>query len=276
MNSSDSVNNAPSRLGMPNHYLTLDILPCASQNEIHHAYKRAKMTYSNGSLASYSLLEDENNENIIREIEIAYETLSNPSHRREYDIKMGFNTWTEEQSAKEEARGYSRPSVATAELSGDDGNPFGEVSYTEPSALAPAQMAARPMAVTLSRTEDTRRAHVRVVKTERGNDDFRFIANPDFESKIDGCTQLDGAFLRAVRIYKQISVEQLAARSKISPSKITAIEEEELENIYTQPVYLRGHVAIICRTLSIPNSEELSKKFTDRMRDEGKIVRSTL
>jgi curved DNA-binding protein CbpA len=274
MNSSDSVNNTPTRLGMPNHYLTLDILPGASQNEIHHAYKRAKMTYSNGSLASYSLLEDENNENIIREIEVAYETLSNPSHRREYDIKMGFNTWTEEQNAKEEARGYSRPSVATGELSGDDGNPFGDISYTEPS--APAPVAQKPMAVIIPKTEDARRSHVRVVKTEMDNDDFRFVANPDFESKIESCTQLDGAFLRAVRIYKQISVEQLAARSKISPSKITAIEEEELENIYTQAVYLRGHVAIICRTLSIPNSEELSRKFADRMRTEGKIPRSTL
>jgi len=259
---------------MPNHYLTLDILPGASQNEIHHAYKRAKMTYSAGSLASYSLLEDENNENIVREIEEAYETLSNPSHRREYDLKMGFNTWTEEQSAKEVARGYARPSVASSsEDGGEEEDPFSEIKYE----AASTSMAVKTVgALSPSKPADPRRSHVRVVKAETDDDDFRFVANPDFEAKIQTCTQLDGAFLRAVRIYKQISLEQLSARSKISPSKLSAIEEEDLAALYSQVVYLRGHVAIICRVLSIPNPEELSRKFADRMRDEGKIPRSTL
>lgn len=269
MNSSDTT---PTRLGMPNHYLTLDILPGASHNEIHHAYKRAKMTYSSGSLAAYSILEDENNESILREIETAYEVLSNPSHRREYDLKMGFNTWTEEQSAKEEARSYSRPSVSSHDVANTGASEFeGDIRpFEKPAPSVPA-----PTMSTATKTEDARRSHVRVVKSD-DNDDFRFVANPDFESKIQGCTHMDGAFLRAVRIYKQISIEQLAARSKISPSKITALEEEELENVYFQAVYLRGHVAIICRVLSIPNSEELSRQFADRMRDEGKIPRQTL
>ncbi|MEO5666542.1 MAG: helix-turn-helix domain-containing protein [Bdellovibrionota bacterium] len=271
MTPSDPV-NTPSRLGMPNHYLTLDILPGASQNEIHHAYKRAKMTYSAGSLAAYSLLEDENNENIIREIEIAYETLSNPAHRREYDLKMGFNTWTEEQNAKEEARSYSRPSVTSVESS-DDGDPFGEIKYATQVSPRPSQSVSSNTSA--AKAEEARRLHVRVVKPEN-NDDFRFVANPDFESKIDTCSNIDGAFLRAVRIYKQVSLEQLSSKSKISPSKINAIEEEDLAAVYTQSVYLRGHVSIICRSLGIPNAEDLSRKFADRMRDEGKIARSTL
>jgi len=268
MNSSDAT---PTRLGMPNHYLTLDILPGASHNEIHHAYKRAKMTYSSGSLAAYSILEDENNESILREIETAYEVLSNPSHRREYDLKMGFNTWTEEQNAKEETRSYSRPSVSSQDSGNVDASEFegGENAFQKSSIAAPTMG-------TASRVEDMRRSHVRVVKAETDDDEFRFVANPDFESKIQACTHLDGAFLRAVRIYKQISIEQLAARSKISPSKITAIEEEELENVYSQTVYLRGHVSIISRVLNIPNSEELARQFADRMRDEGKIPRQTL
>ena len=261
MTSSDPT---PSRLGMPNHYMTLDLLPGASQNEIHHAYKRAKMTYSSGSLAAYSILEDDNNEDIVREIEQAYEVLSNPSHRREYDLKMGFNTWTEEQNAKEEARSYSRPSVSTFD---DETNAPSEPSYDE---IAKAQL----MAAT-AKTEETRRSLVRVVKSS-DDGDFQFVANPEFESKIQNCSELSGAFLRAVRIYKQLTLEQLAARSKISPGKLTAIEEETLEDVYSQAVYLRGHVSIMCRVLSIPNAEDLSRKFTDRMGSEGKIPRQTL
>lgn len=277
MSNSDN-NTTTEKRGMPNHYLTLDTLPGASQNEIHHAYKRAKMTYSAGSLAAYSILEDENNEHIMGQIELAYEILSHPSHRREYDIKMGFNTWTEEQGAQEEARSYVRPSVTSHDEDGN--NPFGDISYgggKQPqTAMASTQTSSQVTSKTMPKTEDARRSHVRVVKDTPSDDDFRFVANPDFEAKIENCEQLDGAFLRAVRIYKQITVEQLAARSKISPSKITAIEEEELLNIYDQPVYLRGHVAIICRVLSIPNSEDLSKSFVNRMKDEGKVPRPTL
>ena len=76
-----------------NYYLALDIVPGASQNEIHHAYKRAKITYTQDSLAAYSLIEEDNNDQIMKEIEDAYEVLGHPSRRREYDIKMGFNTW---------------------------------------------------------------------------------------------------------------------------------------------------------------------------------------
>jgi curved DNA-binding protein CbpA len=255
---------------MPNHYMTLDILPGASQNEIHHAYKRAKMTYSSGSLAAYSLLEDENNENILREIEQAYEVLSNPSHRREYDIKMGFNTWTEEQNAKEEARGYSRPSVSSAF------DEDGDVPSVSAAKEASYQETARAKVLAATAKPEERKPQVRVVSAKIDDDDFRFVANPEFEAKIQACTELDGAFLRAVRIYKQLTVDQLAARSKISPGKITAIEEETVEEIYSQPVYLRGHVAIMCRVLNIPNAEDLSKKFADRMSAEGKIPRQTL
>jgi curved DNA-binding protein CbpA len=265
--SSNSEPVKSGRRGMPNHYLTLDILPGASQNEIHHAYKRAKMTYSSGSLAAYSLLEDENNEQILAEVELAYEILSNPAHRREYDIKMGFNTWTEEQNAKEENRSYSRPTVSSATDSDD--NPFAELSYASDS------QGSEVGGHTQAGSQESKRSHVRVVKSA-GDDDIRFVANPDFETKIETCEDLDGAFLRAVRIYKQVTVEQLAARSKLSPSKITAIEEEELETAYVQAVYLRGHVAILCRVLGIPNAEDLARKYADRMKDEGKIPRQSL
>ncbi len=254
---------------MPNHYLTLDILPGASQNEIHHAYKRAKMTYSSGSLAAYSLLEDDNNEQIMTEIELAYEVLSNPAHRREYDLRMGFNTWTEE----EVARNFARPSVAsgTEDMGGDE-NPFEEITYEKPSVSSVASASVAP---TAAKADEAKKPHVRVVKS-LGDDDIRFVANPEFEAKIEACEELDGAFVRAVRIYRQMTVEQMAARSKISPSKITAIEEEDLAAFYSQPVYLRGHVAILCRVLNIPNGEELARKFSERMKSEGKIPKQSL
>jgi hypothetical protein len=257
--------NAPKK-SLPNYYLTLDILPGSSQNEIHHAYKRAKMTYSNGSLAAYSLLEEENNEKVLEEIETAYAILSNPSHRREYDIKMGFSTWVDE--SQEDSRGHhkglNRPSILSPSQE-DKGfeNPFDSISYDSKSSLA------------VSPASEFKKSHVSVVATPLV-DVMHFEANPEFDDRIRNCDKLDGAFLRAVRIYKQVSLDQLANRSKLSAARIHAIEEEDLGSLYTQAVYLRGHVAILCRELNIPNGENLAKGYVDRLRSEGKLPKQTL
>jgi hypothetical protein len=249
---------------LPNYYLTLDIVPGSSQNEIHHAYKRAKMTYSNGSLAAYSLLEEENNTKVLEEIEAAYAVLNSPSHRREYDLKMGFSTWVDE-GDEELRRSMNRPSIpsgALDALSEDDtlADPFADISYDGAAHKAKSDSGSKKM-------------HVRVVSNDE-RDEMHFEANPEFEQKIRECEVLDGAFLRAVRIYKQISLDQLAARTKLSASRIQAIEEEDLDSNYLQPVYLRGHVAIICRLLGMDRAEELAKSYMDRARAEGKLPKS--
>lgn len=270
-------NNPQAKKSLPNYYLTLDILPGSSQNEIHHAYKRAKMTYSKGSLAAYSLLEEENNEKVLEEIETAYSILSHPSHRREYDIKMGFSTWVDESG--EDHRGHrkelNRPSISS-HSEDDKGfeNPFDSISFDSKessSTSAPARSASVSAA---SEPKEHKKSHVRVVSSN--GDDIRFEANPEFEERIRSCEALDGAFMRAVRIYKQVSVDQLAKRCKLSAGRIHAIEEEDMGNLYAQAVYLRGHVAILCGELGIPNYESLAKGYSDRIKSEGKLPKQTL
>lgn len=261
MNSSKNSNKT-----LPNYYLTLDILPGSSQNEIHHAYKRAKMTYSSGSLAAYSILEEENNSKVLEEIETAYTVLSHPSHRREYDIKMGFSTWIDEtnQDSKGHYKELNRPTILSNSKE-DEGlkNPFEEINY-DTSNSSPTKL----------HSKETKKSPIHVVVPVK--DAMHFEANPDFEERIRNCEILDGAFLRAVRIYKKVTVEQLANRCKLAPSRIQAIEEENLANLYVQAVYLRGHVAIICGELGIPNSESLAKGYLDRMRSESKLPKQTL
>jgi len=73
-----------------NLYLVLDLSPGVTQNEILHAYNRAKTTYSENSLAAYSLMDEGDSISVMDEIEEAYNVLCNPSKRREYDVRMGF------------------------------------------------------------------------------------------------------------------------------------------------------------------------------------------
>lgn len=264
---------------MTNYYLVLDIVPGVSQNEIHHAYKRAKMTYSQDSLAAYSLIEEENTSQILDEIEKAYEILGHPSKRREYDIKMGFSTWSDEEVTREQLKDeLSRPSVTSDSEEKEDlvaSNPFDSIDYSggvgeDSSNDVPA---GAKVEKNFSEAEST--PHIRVVsKGDSFGDEESYEPNEGFEDEIQECTSLSGEFLKAVRVYRQLSVEQLANCTKLSATRISSLEEEDVEN-YPLPVYLRGHVAIICQALRIPDAEKLARTYVDRLREEGKLPKSS-
>jgi cytoskeletal protein RodZ len=230
-----------------NHYAVLDIRPGATHNEILHAYNRAKTTYSAGSLASYSLLEDDTNSSIMQEIEEAWTVLGNPARRREYDLSMGFATWVEE------SVGTSTSAATTTK----NVTPFAMPRPVVTSAPAPqnTEVKTRPVAV------ETKSAS--------------FEPNPEFEARIKAAESVDGAFLKAVRIYRRFTVDSLAQRCKLSSSHIVAVEEEDASRFH-QAVYLRGHVYLMCQALELPNPDRLAKDFVDRLNNEGKLARRTL
>ncbi len=262
---------------MPNYYLTLDIMPGSSQNEILHAYNRAKMTYTSGSLASYSILEDTNNDSIVHEIEKAFEILGNPSKRREYDLLMGFDTWTEEESRQ----GFSNPVLSQAhhgEGSSAHHQAAPQSSQASGRGAGATTMVSEEYSDELSSPPIEFREKVAELRGTRHGEkqgslnvaNKNFDPNPEFETKIKAVTELEGAFLRAVRVYRNLTVEQLATISKISAGRITAIEEEDTTE-HNQSVYLRGHVAIVARALDLPNPEVLSKTYIARLRSQGKL-----
>lgn len=298
-----------------NYYLTLDVIPGVSQNEIHHAYKRAKMTYTQDSLASYSLIEEENSDQIMAEIEEAYEVLGHPSKRREYDLKMGFGTWTDEDEVRKALkREMSRPSVTSdgpdmanwsSQLSQDE-DPLSSISYgdEDSSGQDPFEHKFDSSAAESQSDEDARREQeeqrvsaeesevprMRVVEaptakidsapspsfgSDDDDDEMHFEADPEFEQKIRDCVDLTGEFLKAVREYRKLSVEQLAACTKLSNARIVGMEAEQIDE-YLLPVYLRGHVAIVCQVLNMPEPEKLAKTYIERLREDGKLPSPSL
>ncbi|NIO03959.1 MAG: DnaJ domain-containing protein [Proteobacteria bacterium] len=77
------------RLDTLNYYEILEISPAASQGEIRTAYERAKRTYNRDSIGIYSLLKENEIEELSRLIEEAYQTIGNETTRREYDRTLG-------------------------------------------------------------------------------------------------------------------------------------------------------------------------------------------
>lgn len=263
-----------------NLYLILDIMPGSSHSEILHAYGRAKRTYSGDSLAGYSLIDEEVKAPIMDEIENAFKVLGNPVKRREYDIEMGFETWRIQDEEDLRMRGdsksfLSKPSIRTLE---ENFSLPGEVKE-KPSSLKEnlPKETVNEIKVVVNKTEknaasssEQHRAEVVPLPTAYNSS---FESNPQFETEIKNAEDIDGAFLKAVRIYRRLSMEQLAQRCKLQPVHVVAIEEEDPTRIPHQ-VYLRGHVLMICQVLEFPQAEHIAKNFVARMKMLGKLPKS--
>lgn len=245
---------------LPNYYLALDITPGVSHNEILHAYNRSKKTYSNGSVASYGLLDVDSASSVLEEIETAFAVLGNPSKRREYDIRMGYRTWSEE-GDKEMPEMEAPAMITTLKHIQEEGARTTVARAAEPTP-APREGLLKFAPAAKKVTQSAPPA------TARRLDNFE--PNPEFEKQIAENVSPDGAFLRAVRIYRRFSVEELASRCKLSSSHVEIVEGEDGERM-PQPVYLRGHVLLICQALDMPEAETLARAYVQRMREQGKL-----
>lgn len=211
-----------------NLYLVLDLTQHCSQNDILHAYNRAKTTYSRDSLASYSLYDDNAKEGILKEIEDAYFVLGDARKRQAYDISMGFTEGSIEQSSQSltmHTSSFAKPEPK---------------EYKKKIEILPQ------------------------IKVDK---------NPAFEEEIQNVQNLNGAFLRAVRVYRGYSEDQLAGLCQLKTDHILSIEEERPLNLH-HPVYLRGHLILVCEALQIPRAPQIAKTYIEKLQQEDKLARS--
>ncbi len=75
-------------LSEQDHYETLEVPPTASAEEIERAYRMARSTYAEGSLAGHSMFAEGDVEVMRERIEVAYHTLSQLESRAAYDAQL--------------------------------------------------------------------------------------------------------------------------------------------------------------------------------------------
>lgn len=96
-------------LSEQDHYETLEVRRDAQRDEIERAYRLAKSTYAQDSLAGYSVFEDGDLELLQERIELAYRTLSDPESRSAYDREIASR---ERGGGERDARPEPPPPVA--------------------------------------------------------------------------------------------------------------------------------------------------------------------
>ncbi len=90
-------------------------------------------------------------------------------------------------------------------------------------------------------------------------------ADPAFEEEIQHQLDFRGEFLKRVREYRGIGIEELSEYTKISKTYLNNIEAENYERL-PAAVYLRGFVVQVARALKLPTEKAAvgyMKAFTD-------------
>lgn len=176
-------------LASQSHYEVLEVPPDARPEEIERAYRLARATYAEDSIATYSIFGADDAEHIRHRIEEAYEMLSDETARAHYDATL-LEQGGAEPSEDSMILPVSYPASVTAALS---------AAASGASGLAPR--AELPAAI------------------EGFEDIDEAGASHDF----------DGARLRRLRLLRGIELEQIAGVTKVNPSYLRFIEEERYD-----------------------------------------------
>lgn len=214
-----------------NYYEILEIPEQASPEEIHKGYMRAKNAYSQDSLALYSLMSPEECNEVLNLIEEAYNILSEPTKRRQYDSARGLNT-------NESHRVVSREATSGFDMTEDDHSISKRNITTQQNSMT------------------------KIVAQNRFS--LEYNVDAEFEKEIEQATEFTGDFLKKVREYKGVELNRMADMTKVSKTYIRNIEEEAFEKLPAS-VYVRGFVYQYAKSLKL-NPELVANSFLYRLK----------
>ncbi|MFL5813069.1 MAG: helix-turn-helix domain-containing protein [Bdellovibrionia bacterium] len=264
---------APETLNdLTDYYLILDLKPDASPSDIREAYLRAKATFQKDNVALYTLIDGSEREDMLRRVEEAYQVLSNPERRREYDRFYGqisSNSLPASQQnapapAPETAKIISIDRTAPMDTFGAHENPL-EPPRTDirpPIASPPGMPPQSPSAFQLNESAPAHPAsNLSAAHTQKSAMVSKALA--DLEKEIAEQTEWSGAFIRHVREARGVSIEEVTQATKITKAYILAIEEENYGKL-PAAVFIRGFVSQLARLLKLP-AQNVSVSYMARL-----------
>jgi len=256
-----------------NYYDILEIATGASQDEINKAYQRSKNAYSGDSIALYSLMTKEECDVMLTQIDEAYSVLSIPEKRREYDRVRGIKRENHLQShqvsttppAAPAAMDHKSQQTIANQLGKNPYSSNGDFTYHDKNEYDKKREEYRESSQFLRFGEHSTKGDLNVSKVsafKKFSLDYKTDAN--FEQEIESTTDFNGALLRRIREYKNVSIERMAEMTKISKTYIKNIEEDEFDKLPAQ-VYTRGFVFQIAKCLKL-NPELVATSYLHHLK----------
>ena len=91
--------------------------------------------------------------------------------------------------------------------------------------------------------------------------------NPELESAIEKETDFDGHFLKKIRDYQKISLEQMSKETRISRSYINAVETNDYSAL-PAAVFVRGFIVQLCKVLNLDGNKVAASYMSKFVKDE--------
>jgi len=247
---------------LKNYYEVLEIPSTAKTEEIYHSYQRAKMAYSNDSVALYSLMSQEECRNILELVEEAYSILSDPNKRKRYDEARGINKDLTPQ-------GYNILSDRVESIRSESTSPRIDTShlFNQDFKLSTSREAAPTSAATSNNFPTAAGASsatnvTKLVTQKRFALDY--VENADFEKEIEEATEFSGEFLKKIREYKNVDLDRLADMTKVAKGHLNNIELEDFSKL-PAAVYVRGFVFQYAKCLKL-KPDAVANSYINRMK----------
>lgn len=229
-----------------NYYEILEVAPNAPPHEIHRAYQRAKSTYSADNPALYTMFSAEEAREILRIIEEAYMVLGNPTLRRAYDEAL--------------ARGGPLPESIASIVNAPNPTQILDTHRSLPDFEAPESPEPAPAP---SQAKPSKTAEPGVGRTSLST----YKIDEEFEKEIKSATDFDGTLLQRIRLYKNISIDQLSEATKIGRHYLMAVETNDYKSL-PAAVFVRGFVVQIARILGL-DDQKVAASYMKLFRSGG-------
>lgn len=233
-------------------YDLLDLKPDASPQEIREAYLKAKAAYTKDSLALYTLISGDERELMLKEVERAYQILSNPDKRREYDKNHSSLDALENLLINTEAKATASKTKNVVSI--DRVPPMeSETSESLEKLLVPPVTDTKVVAPPSENTF-----------VQEPTNKLATQSPPAFHTQTDW----SGADLKRVREARRLSLEELSSFTKISKTYISAVEDELFSKL-PAPVFVRGFITQIAKALKLP-ADQVAISYMTRYKSSSK------
>ncbi|MBC7661267.1 MAG: helix-turn-helix domain-containing protein [Chitinophagaceae bacterium] len=234
----------------PTFYELLDVPTSAARLQIREAYIRIKHTYASGSQALYSLVSDDEAQQMMERAEEAYRVLDDELLRKEYDVRMGIEREVRVNnhefgalSASDIAQTKARRTLK--ENDDDDLALWNNSANTEPS---------RPR----TRLTNSFTKIKKVAAHAFDADVLELVKAIQAEPLL-----FDGKSLVQLREAIGVTQNEVQERTKVSLEYIKGLENNDFHKLPSL-VYIRGFTKIYLQYLGIKECESLVEAYTEK------------
>jgi len=90
--------------------------------------------------------------------------------------------------------------------------------------------------------------------------------DPTMEKEIQECSAVDGDFLKRIRTYKKITVDQMCDETRINKPYLVAVEANDYRAL-PAPVFVRGFIIQLARILGL-NEKKTAEGYMQRLKSQ--------